>query len=214
MSGAPVWPGAKCSASLPFGVTSVVPGTGSGPRGCGSQTSGVRRGRASSACRSRGPRATPAPVVGDEHRAGTGERVPRLVREVAGRAGGPAPVQPQQGPAGAAHADLLGRRAAQAEVDDAHARPGQQVAELGAPRVRGQRGDEHDVPAVGGREQRGEAGAAGPCVLDGLVDHRHRRVRAEPVDRADQVAVEQGVPDDDERPAGHACTAAPAGSSG
>ena len=48
-------------------------------------------------------------------------------------------------------------------------------------------------------QQRGEAGAAGAGVLDGLVDHRHRGVRAEPVDRADEVEVEQGVADDDER---------------
>ena len=51
-------------ASAAFGVTSRAPGTGSAPRGCGSQTTGTDRARSASAARSAGPRRQPAAVVG------------------------------------------------------------------------------------------------------------------------------------------------------
>ena len=108
---------------------------------------------------------------------------------------------------------LLRGRAGQAEVDDADTGAGQQDPQLVAGGVRGQRGDQHDVAPVGRGQQGGQTGATGPAVLHRLVDHGHRCVRAEPVDGPDQVAVEQGVADDDEG-AAHATSPRRAGSSG
>src|SRR5829696_7253950 len=53
--------GAKPAASARFGVASRAPGTGAGPRGWGSQTSGRLPGRPARAARTPGSAATPRP---------------------------------------------------------------------------------------------------------------------------------------------------------
>ena len=92
--------------------------------------------------------------------------------------------------------------AVQPEVDDPHARRGQQVVQPAPTRVGCERGDQGDRAVVPGGEQGREAGAAGPRVVGQIVDHRHGRVRGQSTHGALEVDVEQRVADDHEwRPA-------------
>jgi hypothetical protein len=193
--------GAKPRASESFGVTSVAPSTGAGPRGCGSQTSGAPARR--SACRSP---SDPAAVVGDEQRVGPFDRRARRGRRRADGAGRhPAAVDAQQRPAARAHADLLRRRPVQPEVDHLDALGLQRRRELAAGGVGRERGDEPYVVADGGGQRGGQAGAAGAHRGVIVLDDRHRGVRRQPRHVALDVPVQQRVADDREpQPRAHA----------
>ena len=94
-------------ASARLGVTTVTPGTGTAPRGCGSHTTGTRRRHGPGERGAHhGVRRDPAAVVGHQHRAGVGERgVQRAgdrLAEVVGRASRAAVGAQQRPPAASA----------------------------------------------------------------------------------------------------------------
>ena len=139
-----------------------------------------------------------ATVVGDEQRGAPADGRARLgVRGPDGAAA--SAVEPQQRAPGRADAQLLGRRALEAEVDHLYAARVEHRGQLGARGVAGQRGHQGDRAPVAGRQQGRQPGAAGSRAHRALVEHRHRRVGTEALDRPEDVAVEQRVADDDDR---------------
>ncbi len=81
--------------------------------------------------------------------------------------------------------------------DDADPGGGEQGDQLAAGVVACERGDEGNLPAVAGGEDRGQAGATGTGPLHQAADDGDRRVGGQPFDPADEVPVEEGVTDDD-----------------
>ena len=174
-------------------------GTGSGPRGCGSQTTrpSAQRGERRAQPRLGGHAAA---VVGDEHArrpppsAASGGRAERAAAR-----GLAAVVEPHERAAAGAHAHLLGRRAHAGRGRRPRRRPRPSSARSARRPPRRRRGRRRASRVPGGRRQRrGKAGAARAGVLLQAVDHRHGRVGREPLGAAVEVAVEQHVADDGE----------------
>ena len=139
-----------------------------------------------------------ATVVGDQHRGGGAERVPRVRGQRAAAARLSARVETDHRAAARADAHLLRRRPSQSEIADAHARFVQELRQGPARRIVAERADQRDGLARGSRERGGQAGAAWARPLDDRVDHRNGRVRRQPLGAPVEVAVEQRVADDDE----------------
>jgi hypothetical protein len=108
-------------------------------------------------------------------------------------------VDAEEAAAGGADAHLLRGGPAEAQVDHLHAGRLEEAAQLRPRPVAGERGHEDHLPPVTGGQQRGEAGTPGTGPGHRRVDHGHRGVRGEAVDRALEVAVEEGVAQHDER---------------
>src|SRR5690606_1792776 len=132
-------------------------------------------------------------VVGDQDGGRAEDRLAGLVGGGAGPA--VAAVQAGHGPVPGQHAGLLRQRPGERQGDDLDPGP-QEPFQFAAGRVAAQRGDEGDLAAVAGGEVGGEGGAAGPGRLRAVVDDGDGRVGGEPVGAAGEVAVEQGVADD------------------
>jgi hypothetical protein len=119
-----------------------------------------------------------AAIVGDEHRPGIGEHVSYDGGRVPDRAAGAAAVQPQQRLA--LRPDPLLHRGLPGIGQPDHANTVEQVLQPFPRLVVAERCDEDDLVPVGAGQCGSQPGAAGPCPFHEVVEHRHRRVRAQP----------------------------------
>ncbi len=135
-----------------------------------------------------------AAVVADQDRRGAAQHARAASRGLARRRRrrrrGPGAAAPGRRPAAGSSP---GWRRAAAAAYTCDAGGGEQLAEPGPAGVVGERGDQRDVVAVAGGEQRGQAGAARAVGGALLVEHRRRGVRGDPAHAALDVPVEQGV---------------------
>jgi hypothetical protein len=106
-----------------------------------------------------------------------------------------AAVDPDQRAAVHADADLFRCLRLQADVEDLHACFIEQGQKVGTRAVVADGGEEHYRPARGSSQRGSKGGAARPLTRTNAFNHRHRRVRAEAVGAAFQVAVKKGVSD-------------------
>ena len=186
-------------ASAAFGVTSATPATGAGPAGGGPTRRRRRGGRRRPPQRAR--RRARRPRGRSRRRAPPRRRRPRPGRGPSAARGVPPPRSSRSsGRPSARRRTFSGVVPSSPRSTTSTPRVGQQRAQLAPGRVVAERADErHRVP-VGGQQRGGQARAAGPRAHGALVEDGHGRVRRQALDRPVDVAVQQGVADDDEPP--------------